>query len=267
MDDQLVLVTDPFTLEPGQEKYMCWTAKVDAAVKVRSYAKEPQPVVHHLVLATTTKEEPAGLRECDATFQLAWRPLFAAGAGKVELAFPPGVVNPVDQGAQLLVQLHLVNVSDHPVTDSAKLVMNLSEEAQTESVKFAVFGNTDIALPPGQDTQVVAECQNPVTTRVVGFFPHMHMLGTSMTLEFGPSADDMHTVYARAPYDFNDQRIDAMDMVLEQGQHARLTCNYKNTRQDMVTYGESTFNEMCFLIMFAVGTPTVCILGSAPLVQ
>ncbi len=35
----------------------------------------------------------------------------------------------------------------------------------------------------------------------------------------------------------------------------------------MVTYGESTFDEMCLLIMFAVGTPTACILGSAPLVQ
>ena len=34
-----------------------------------------------------------------------------------------------------------------------------------------------------------------------------------------------------------------------------------------VGYGESTFNEMCFLVMFAVGTPTACILGSAPLVQ
>ena len=38
MGDQLVLTTDPFTLEPGEEKYMCWTGKVPEAIKVRSYA-------------------------------------------------------------------------------------------------------------------------------------------------------------------------------------------------------------------------------------
>jgi hypothetical protein len=94
----------------------------------------------------------------------------------------------------------------------------------------------------------------------------MHMLGTSMTLELGPSADSMQTVYARDPYNFNDQTIDGTDVVVEGGQHARLTCNYNNTRQEAVTYGESSFNEMCFLIMFVVGPPAGCLRGSAPLV-
>jgi Copper type II ascorbate-dependent monooxygenase, C-terminal domain len=112
----------------------------------------------------------------------------------------------------------------------------------------------------------VTDCQTPETTRVVGFFPHMHMLGTSMTLEVGPSADSVQSIYSRDPYDFNDQTIDGTDMVLEGGQHARLTCNYNNTRSEAVTYGESSLNEMCFLIMFVVGPPSGCIRGSAPLV-
>lgn len=265
--DELTLQTDSFTLAPGEEKYMCWTGTVPEAVKIRSYSKDGQPFVHHLVLANTTKQEAAGIRDCDATFQLSWRPLFAAGAGKVDLEFPPGVVNAVNGGAQLVTQLHLLNTSEREITDSVRLVMTTTEDEQTQNVQLAVFGNTDVALPPGQPTSLVTDCVNPATTRAIGFFPHMHMLGKSMTLEVGPTADDLHTLYERDPYDFNDQAIDTTDTVVDKGLHARLTCNYENTRQEMVTYGESSFNEMCFLIMFVVGTPTGCITGSAPLTQ
>lgn len=265
--DELVLQTDPFTLEPGQEKYMCFTARVPEAVKVQSFSKDKAPFVHHLVLATTIKEEPEGIRDCDATFQLNWRPLFAAGAGKVELAFPPGVVNSISDGAQTVTQLHLLNTSDRPITDSAKLVMTTTDDEQTQNVMLAVFGNTEVALPPGQASSLVTDCQNPATTRVVGFFPHMHMLGTSMTLEVGPTVDSMQTFYQRNPYNFNDQAIDSTDSMLTAGSHARLTCNYNNTRQNTVMYGESSFDEMCFLIMFVVGAPTGCITGTVPLSQ
>ena len=136
----------------------------------------------------------------------------------------------------------------------------------TTKVGYLVAACVCMSMGCGEGTEVRRTAHSP-SAKAAGPGSDMSSGEPAMTLEFGPSADAMHTVYARDPYDFNDQRIDAMDMVLEQGQHARLTCNYKNTRQDMVTYGESTFDEMCFLIMFAVGTPTACILGSAPLVQ
>jgi len=262
--DQLVMQTEPFTVQPGQEKYVCWTTKVGDGFKVQSYSKSARPYLHHLVFTSTTKEEPAGIRDCDAAFQLSWRPLFAAGAGNVDLTFPQGVAQSIEAGTQLLAQLHLVNSSEQPVTDSFELVMNLTEDQQTQNVGYATVGDTDIELPPGQTTSVVADCQNPVNTRVIGFFPHMHLMGTSMTLELGSSVDSMQTIYKRDPFDFNDQRIDTADMMLPAGQHVRLTCNYNNTKQQTVVYGESTFNEMCYLIMFVVGPPTGCIRGSVP---
>jgi hypothetical protein len=263
--DQLTLHTDQFTIEPGQEKYMCWTVRAPESVKVASFSKEAQPYVHHLLLNTTTKDEPDGMHECDSVFQLSWRPMFAAGAGKVEVAFPENVVDPIDQNTQLLLQMHLLNTGDEPVTDSTTIVMNLSNSPSTESVSIGAFGNTDIDLQPGQPGTVVAECDNPVTRRVVGFFPHMHMLGKSMTFEMGPTADDMRMVYQRTPYDFNDQRVDQTDMMIDANAHVRVTCNYQNTRQQAVTFGESSFDEMCFLVLFVVGGGTGCIQGSAPL--
>jgi hypothetical protein len=244
---------------------MCWTTRTAEAVKVAAFSKDPQSFVHHVVLASTTREEPDGMRECDGAFQISWLPLFAAGAGRVELAFPDNVVNPINENVQLVVQLHLLNTGEEPVTDSAAIVMELSDAEATENVIIGAFGNTDINLLPGQLGQVVVDCQNPSSTRVVGFFPHMHKLGTSMTLELGPTMDSLQMIYERAPYDFNEQRIDGTDMMLDGNSQVRVTCNYDNTTQQTVTYGESTNDEMCWLVLFLVGTPAACVLGSAPI--
>lgn len=54
-------------------------------------------------------------------------------------------------------------------------------------------------------------------------------------------------------------------MMIDANAPVRVTCNYVNTRQQAVTFGESSFDEMCFLVLFVVGGPTGCIQGSAPL--
>jgi len=82
-------------------------------------------------------------------------------------------------------------------------------------------------------------------------FPHMHLLGSSLKFEVGASADQMQTVYQRDPFTFDDQRPDKMDLELAPGQQTRITCGYDNTTDKVVSYGESTNNEMCFLIGFA----------------
>lgn len=222
--------------------------------------ERPQ-VVHHFLLTTTTGAEPDGLTECDATFQLKWRPLFAAGAGESSLVFPAGVVQPVAADARLLVQLHLLNLTDSEVTDFAELALTLTDDPEAKSAQMGVFGNADILLPPHQKSELVTECDNAATARSVGFFPHMHMLGTAMTFEMGPTADTMHMAYQRDPYSFNEQRIDSQELILEKGFHSRLTCTFDNTTASTVAFGESSYDEMCFLIMFVVDAPAGCIQG------
>ena len=261
--DRLVLETDPFTVPPASEIYMCWTTTVSDAIKVQSYETGGHSVIHHFVLATTTDGGSDGIAKCDAAFQVSWRPLFAAGAGQATLSLPQGVVQPIAAHTRLIVQLHLLNSTDAPITDRADLTMKLNNDANTQSALFAVIGNPGVSLPPHQTSQVQANCQARGGARVVGFFPHMHMLGTAMTLEVGASADDMTMLYARDPYDFNSQKIDSVDFTIDQGAYTRLTCSYNNTRDETVEYGESSFNEMCYLIMFVVGSPGVgCVMGS-----
>lgn len=100
----------------------------------------------------------------------------------------------------------------------------------------------------------------PKTARMVALLPHMHLMGTSLTFELGASEDDMKMVYARDPWDFDRQTIDNFDMTLEEGLHTRTTCKYNNTTDKTITYGESTFDEMCFMGAFFAGEFINCVM-------
>lgn len=251
--DKMVFRTEDFTIPPLSERYLCWPATATETFKVSSFETLGQPVIHHFIFSRATGQEPEGISECDVPFKYGWRPLFASGAGRSVLSLPEGVAQSVDEGNQLVVQMHLLNATQLPVTDAAEIVMTITDEPETIPVRVALFGSARIMLPPAQPTQVVTECDIRSDMRVVGLFPHMHFLGTSLTFELGPTADSMELIYKRDPYSFHEQTIDSMDTVFKGGSHVRVTCSYNNNTSAIVRYGESSYDEMCFLAAFVAG--------------
>ena len=73
-----------------------------------------------------------------------------------------------------------------------------------------------------------------------------------MRFEVGPSAAQLREVYARDPFDFDDQHIDPLPLAIPAGHTTRVTCTFDNFRDERVGYGESTFDEMCYFVGFAV---------------
>jgi hypothetical protein len=254
-DDNMIFRTEEFTLEPGSERYVCWSVRVPEDFKVSAYNYPGRSVVHHfLFYAVANGDEPEGFQACDdKDFKFTWSPLFGAGAGESTLPFPEGVAQEIKQGSQLLVSLHLLNVSAKPVTSTAEVVMTRTDAPDTIPVRMGIMGNSNVNLPPGEATDVVAERSMRSDTRLVGLWAHMHLLGTAMKLEVGPTKDTMEVFYERSPYDFHNQSVDSMDAVIPTGSYTRLTCSYFNDTDQTVTYGESSFNEMCFLLMFTAG--------------
>jgi hypothetical protein len=106
--------------------------------------------------------------------------------------------------------------------------MGITDEPNPLPVHIGGFGSFQVSLPPSQKSAIVHECTLPESSRMVALMPHMHRMGTSMTL-------------------------------VQAGQYARITCNYDNTTDRTVTYGESSLDEMCFLGVFWVETPMNCV--------
>ena len=68
------------------------------------------------------------------------------------------------------------------------------------------------------------------------------------------------------PTTSTDQRLELINLTLNAGDVTRVTCNYQNPMDQTITFGESTKNEMCFLVGFAAdrsGT-SGCVIGNYP---
>lgn len=252
-ESQAIFQTAPFTIPAGEEKFLCFATTLDEDLVIDGYVHAAQRFVHHVVFSRAMAPEPDGLSECDTLFRFTWDPLFITGAGASEFLFPDGVGHRLEAGTQLVVQLHLLNADDESVTDSVAIEMRKAKSNDPKPLAPFVFGSSEVSLPAQETTTLQMMCELPEDVQLVAAFPHMHLLGRSMKFEVSHGDEPMRTVFERTPFDFDDQHADLLDLRLSKGDKTRVSCTYENTRDATVTFGESTNNEMCFFIGFAVG--------------
>jgi hypothetical protein len=255
--DGWVFRTGDFTLGPGEERFICWAADTPVDLSVKRFSVVGKPMIHHFLMSSVDgPKEPYGASECDVLFKFTWRPMFVAGAGNAHIDIPDGAARYVDSGSQVVLQLHLLNSSNQTVTDFAEVKMEKSLEADPNPVGLYVFGTTSLALPPKQASDVEAKClvNEKEEVRIFAMMPHMHYQGRKLKLELGPDEAGLQPIYTRDPYDFDQQTIEPLDLRIAPGTMSKVTCSYDNTRDETITFGESTTNEMCFAIGFAVGS-------------
>lgn len=251
--DEITFRTEQVSVAAGEERFLCFAQDFDQDAAIDGYVHEAQSFVHHVVLARTLAREPDGLSECDVLFRTTWDPLFITGAGRSELDFPNGLGHKLTKGTQVLAQLHLLNAGESDVTDAVEIKMHRSSASDPTPVGTYVFGTTNLRLPAGQKARAVGSCRLQEDVQIIDAFPHMHRLGRALQFEAGSSADNMQSLFVRDPYDFDDQHAVGVGIQLHAGDLTRVTCDYDNTTDHDVTFGESTNAEMCFFVGFAVG--------------
>ncbi|MET0342240.1 MAG: hypothetical protein ABW252_14645 [Polyangiales bacterium] len=250
--DALSFKTDSFELPAGKERYLCFTKTLQEDLVIDGYHTAGAPFVHHLIFARNRVPQKDGFEECDEAFRMTWDPVFLTGAGATTLEFPKDAGHKIPKGTQMIVQMHLLNASEEAIKSQVEIKMHRSSVANPRPVNSYVFGSPDVNLLPNQTGQVVGNCKMSENLEIIGAFPHMHMLGTSMTFEAGANEASLKTVFQRDPYSFDSQTVDRLAIKLAPGDLTRVTCKYKNTTNHVIKFGESSLSEMCFLITFAV---------------
>lgn len=242
----------PFEVPAGEERFFCYSHILEEDLWVDNMVLESHPVVHHVLYSITGNTDPEGFFECDALFQSNWVPIFVAGTGDTVLEMPEGSGHILEKGTQFTMQLHLLNASSEDVNETVPMHFHKMPAIPEKPVEIVVFGNMNIALPPAE-SEVVGDCDSDSDMTIFKVFPHMHLLGRSMVVETGPDEDNLQEIFRRDPYDFDDQYLSDIDIEIKAGDRVRVTCGYYNPFEDVVTFGESSLNEMCFFIGFATG--------------
>ncbi|HKU39606.1 MAG TPA: hypothetical protein VJR89_15710 [Polyangiales bacterium] len=263
-DGWKTLVTRRWELPPGEETYQCvrFTLPMDVAVGAFR-ALSPAGTHHTVLMVDDTPMGADGTSKCDGT-TTGTRNIAGSGVGTADFTMPPGVGIELEKGQQLLLNLHLFNVTDKPIAgQSGTLIKVLVGEALRHRAEGILAGTVTLSIPSGMSTQT-GTCTMDHDVTLFGIGPHMHQLGVHMKAVAHSSLMG-DVVLSDKPYDFEMQTVYPLtsEVQMKAGDTITVECTYLNATGKTVMFGESTFDEMCFAgtYRYPAGTgPFVCVL-------
>jgi hypothetical protein len=250
------LVQGDWSMPPGEEGYYCVRATIPEDMYVRAFRPIAPLGTHHTALGFALSAGDDGGFPCqasDAGFKL----LFGSGVGTEAFTLPDGVAFKLPAGEQVMLNLHLYNTSDAPISGTSGIEIERIAKADALHEAETLYAlNFDLSVPPGT-SKTTGACSIDADSTIVGVFPHMHKLGTHMR------ATAAGAVLHDLPYTFEEQLDYAVPSVqVTKGTKIEYECSYQNPGTTTVEFGDSTDAEMCVLGVYrypATGTVSLCI--------
>lgn len=242
-DEWSILVAADWSVPRGREMFVCALATLPVDMNIAAWRTLAPPGTHHSLLTVTEPVASDGTFECDPG-TLSDAMVFASGIGTNDLIFPDGVAMRIPAGKQVLLNLHLVNTTEATLHGrSAVVVRSAAADAIEAEMVFA--GTVDIEIAPGAEHDASGSCVFEEDATVFDLWPHMHQLGTHMSIVHHSIAGS--TTLLDAPYDVDEQRhYPVAPLAVRRGDTIGVTCSWKNNSDATVRYGDTSADEMCF---------------------
>jgi hypothetical protein len=260
MDDPKVawesLITAEWNIGPNQERYFCQRTTLKEDVYLGAIRAVNPLGTHHTALTAEPGEatEPDGLTECNSA--LSPQGIFGSGVGTNEVFYPDGVGLRLRAGQQLLLNLHVFNVSDEPLSGtSGTEIVKIDPDKVAHAAESVLAGPLGFNLPAHETTKVDGTCTMTQDTTLFAVQPHMHQLGIHMK-GVAHSSTAGEVVLHDGDYDFDKQIVYPIDEVpMKAGDAVDIECTFDNTTDEDVGLGESSNAEMCFLVLHRYPAP------------
>jgi hypothetical protein len=259
----LDFVSDAYTLQPGDEKYFCYTINLPADRDVVITRLEPDygAGTHHILFSQALAPEPTGVSECAVLSKATWLPLYAGGkdSGPLELPAHTGF-KPFARGQQLVMQLHLQNAGDAPMTHRTSMRIEYVD-ATPDITPAGVYGldNHRLVIPPhSQDALTEMSCLASRDLDVFAVLGHMHKRGIHLDFSRGETAG-AEMLYDEK-WNFDTQPVIPVSFNVKQNERLHLRCTHQNETEVPIIYGESSDTEMCAIAIYYTpfGGPDGC---------
>lgn len=238
------LIDGTWELPGGTEAYWCARKTIQQDTYVKAFRAQAPPGTHHTLLIQEKGGQPDGEFPCGAT--LGADMLHASGVGTDDLVFPDGVAVKVAAGTQLMLNLHLFNVTNAPISGVSGTLVQTVPASEVKAVAQMELGGTlNISVPPNGSQTVEGVCTFPTATTLSTVWPHMHQYGTHMKVTYQGASGTK--VLHDAPYSFGDQKNHMLEpLAIAAGDIVRIQCTYANPTSQTINWGDSSNAEMCF---------------------
>jgi hypothetical protein len=251
------MVGTTWTVAPHREYYLCVRQTVTEDLYISRFAPIAPLGTHHTVLTIDETPEADGVTTC-SSFSSAPHMIYGSGVGTEPYDLPPGVAMKVGAGQQLLLNLHLYNTGEEPLTGTSGVVMTTAaRELVVHEAEVVLAGTIELVVPPGPSMRT-GHCTMPGDVMVFGAGAHMHRLGVRQRITVDRTGD----VLRDGPYSFDDQNLMPVEVALQKGDRVTVDCFYDNDTGHDVLWGESSDAEMCFGLLMrypAQGRHHICL--------
>jgi hypothetical protein len=252
---------DAITVKPGQERTQCVVRRLGnkSAISVGNIHNQLSSASHHLIVYKTgDKEEKVTPFDCQPFSDLLkpekGAPLMITQKHDELLALPKGVAFAFGADQFVRLEMHYINTTQADITASATSTFYAMPEAEVTATADLLFvGNPDIDIPP-QQKKTLGPTYLPLPAQVgdakfFGITGHTHQYGTKVWV--GTSAMKLGAVtpvYDVPNWLWSEPATVYFDPPFQvaKGGGFQFTCEWNNTSNKKVTFGESANQEMCF---------------------
>ncbi|MEZ4365760.1 MAG: hypothetical protein R2939_05670 [Kofleriaceae bacterium] len=249
-------------VQPGEEDTRCVTLQLDndEPLKIRAIHNELGAQSHHLIVyrddsgaalnpVPTPCQPFAGTLNPDGMAA----PLMVTQRSSETLTLPDGIAFSFSARQTIRLEMHYINTTEAPMMATATTEFISGDPATvTAEADFLFTGTPDIDLAAGAQQTVSAYFRMPASLDGINIFAitgHTHHLGTDMQVATRASADGADTpVYAPTAFSWSEPETITHDPPFQvpTGGGFAFECDYHNTTNGQVGFGESANDEMCF---------------------
>lgn len=251
--------SNPVVLPVRNTNYLCWSFDVPAGMAAEEYAFRFEPLLdntantHHMLLFHDDDGgNAAGPFDCEG-LPLEWNMIAGWAPGRMADEIPPGAGVRIQEGEQLVLQVHYDNVTQPGTTDNSGIRVVLTDEVGLTPAGILWSGVIWSSSINGSNVSRTHTCNinEPVTMFTV--FPHMHQVGKRITMEVQRAGQSNWTTLVDVSgWSFEDQPnvpIDPAEQTFMPGDKVRTTC-WWDTQGQSVSFGEASDDEMCFNFIY-----------------
>jgi hypothetical protein len=256
------LTWGPVTAQPGDEHTQCLTLELGnaEAFHVNQIHNALTGGSHHLIVYRVAADEAVGTvpQECTpfaGTLEAEKSsPLMITQRHDEVLGLPTGVGFSLEAHQKIRLEMHFINASDEPIDISSVTTFVPMDPADfVDEADFLFIGNPDIKIPAGQ-AKTIGPVYLPMPAEFNGskFFAltgHTHQYGVNVQVAAAfDDLDEGDLVYDHENFKWNEPITSFFNPTFSLPDNGgfRFSCDYVNTSNKTVEFGESANDEMCF---------------------
>jgi hypothetical protein len=247
----------PISVVAGAETTQCVVVPLGNTedVVVSGYDVNLSEGSHHLIVYLTTAAEQTEPFSCSPFTGLAIGadvPLIFANRKDLAWSFPEGVAVEIPANQMIKLEGHYINPSGADLQGTGTVRFRSTPKASAppfQAAGFNFFGTTKIAIPPSSSYSTGPLFQKGLAgTHLVSVTTHQHRLGTGAQMWASAREGDTSTPLTRDQDWANPSwKLVAPQFDFDGTNGITYQCDWTNTTDQTVSFGESALDEMCFV--------------------